>query len=183
MDKILSRRLSAHHAQFYIYDSTERFGETLADWSDEISSRGYFSNGRGVKLCTVAGLWVYWLEVYLSKTAPSLEECQRALAFNLAITSNVLSIFSHVEGIASNMNIDSGDYVLYILAYNLGVDEYSDSDDVSDEELEQMTDIERYKIVLVPGRIENEGVIKGVEYIKATMQLIAEKNSSLFLRF
>jgi hypothetical protein len=165
MDKILSRRIFADHYQFYIYDSTERYWETLGHWPGNTSRRGYMSSGRALGIATVADLNVHWLEVYRNHIAPDLEECERALAFNFSITSGILSILCLADEEESTINIENGDYVIYILAYNLGVDEYSDSDDVSDKELEQMTDIERYQIVLVPGRIEIEGVIKGEEYI------------------
>jgi hypothetical protein len=161
MNKILSRSIFADHYQFYVYDSTERWWETVADWSDESLRRGYLSSGRSIHLGTVADLNNHWLEVYLSSNIPDLDECERALAFNFSITSGILSILGLADEEESKINVENGDYVLYILAFNLGVD----CREMDDEKLEQMTDIEKYKIILVPGRINNEGVIKGDEFI------------------
>jgi hypothetical protein len=161
MNKILARSIFADHYQFYIYDSTEDYWKSLGDWPDGTSSRGYMSSERAVGIGTVADLNNHWLEVYLSNIAPDLEECARALAFNFSITSGILSILGLADEEESKINIENGDYVLYILAYNLGVD----CREMDDEKIEQMTDIERYQIVLVPGRTENEGVIKGEQYI------------------
>jgi hypothetical protein len=50
-----------------------------------------------------------------------------------------------------------------ILCYNLFLEE-RDFEIMTDEELEQATDLERYKIVLVPGKTQHEGVVKGEQY-------------------
>lgn len=64
--------------------------------------------------------------------------------------------------------MEKGSYIAYVLAFNLGIDALSEGDldkDLSDEELQQRTDLEHYNIVLVSGSSQTEGVIKGEEYL------------------
>lgn len=49
-------------------------------------------------------------------------------------------------------------FILDILGIN-------SEDDRSDQELEKSTDVERYKIVLVPGNTSCEGIVKGEAYL------------------
>jgi hypothetical protein len=60
------------------------------------------------------------------------------------------------------LGISIGDYSVYILEYSLGEES---EEELSDEELERRMDLERYKIVLVPGKTTIEGVIKGSKYL------------------
>jgi len=164
MQKLFSGRIFADHYQFYISDAEADLLEQSLDWMAEAHARrGYISNGRTVYLGTRAHLNAYWLTVYLSDFQPHFDDCERVLVFNIAIESGQLVIASPIEDIAL-IDIPTGHYVVYILADNLGVDQLSlneADEDLNDAEFEQRTDFERYTVVLITGRFEYEGVLKG----------------------
>ena len=163
MNKVFSGRIFADHYQFYISDAKADLFEKSLDWmADDRAKRGYISNGKTVYIGTRADLNDHWLNVYLSDRQPDFDDCERALAFNIVIESGQIVIASPIDDIAL-IDILAGDYVVYVLAYNLGVDQSSlneADEDLNDAEFEQRTDLERYGIVLVPG-IQHEGVVKG----------------------
>jgi hypothetical protein len=177
MNKIFAGRIWADYRQFEIYDSGKDPG-TLPDWNEgDNNKKGYMSNESIISISVYGGTFEYWLEVYLNDDLPDFDNVDRVLAFNLKIASGKLIISdimnaSH-EG-AINLFVEPGSYVVYILGYNLvyGNDVYDELfdelDELSEEEkdrvLENKTDMERYKIILIPGKTESEGVIKGEKY-------------------
>lgn len=161
MNKVFTGRIYADYYQFYLFDGNEYYAEDMPGWDEENVSKGYISNGRIIYLGTRAHFHNHWLDVYLSDQTPSFDECERALSLNLKITSGKLGIASPLDTIA-DIDIKEGSYIAYILAFNLTKE---DENELSDEELEQRTDLERYTIVLVPGSTDHEGVIKGQQYL------------------
>jgi hypothetical protein len=163
MQKKFAGRVQTSHFQFSLFDANVDPGENMPDWAEaDFSRRGYITNGQAIGIGTVADLHTPWIEVFLSKAAPNFDDCKRVLAINLAITSEALILTDIMECLSHRINIKNGEYIVYSLAYNLGVE---GGDELSDEELEKAKDLERYKIVLVPGRTEHEGVIKGEQYL------------------
>lgn len=157
MQELFSRRIFADYYQFYLSDAKADLFEKSLNWTDERARKRYISNGRTVYIGTRAHFNDHWLKVYLDNCQPNFDDCERVLALNIAIDSGQLLIATPIEDIAL-IDIPIGDYILYILAYNLGNEEDTD---LSDAEFEQRTDLERYVIVLVPGKIQAEGVLKG----------------------
>ena len=168
MKKLFSGRIFTDHYQFYISDAKADLLEKSLDWmANDNAKREYISNGKTIYLGTRANLNDHWLNVYLSDRQPNFNDCERALAFNLTIESGQLVIASSIEDIAL-IDIPSEHYVVYILAYNLGVDQLflnEADEDLRDAQFEQMADFERYVIVLVHGRVQHEGVLKGQKTI------------------
>jgi hypothetical protein len=164
MQKLFSGRTFADRYQFYISDAKADLLEKSLDWMAEAHARrGYISNGRTVYLGTRAHLNAHWLTVYLSDFQPNFDDCERVLAFNIAIESGQLVIASPIEDIAL-IDMPTGHYVVYILAYNVGVAQLSlneADEDLNDAEFEQRTGFERYAVVLIPGRVQYEGALKG----------------------
>jgi hypothetical protein len=184
MNRIFAGKIQADHGQFLIYAAGSGAGEALPDWTEEEhGEKGYMANGSAIGLLVYGGTSLYWLEVYLHDNLPTFEECDRVLAFNLEIASGKLiisDIFNACsdEG-AINLLVEAGSYVVYILGYNLvyGNDIYDglftemyklsaeELDKEIDRELEKRTDIERYEIILVSGKTQIEGAIKGENYM------------------
>jgi hypothetical protein len=177
-NKVFAGRIQADFSQFPIYDSSADIGE-LPDWTEgDNYAKGFISNGSSINIATYAGSYQYWIEVYLSETIPSLENCDRVLAFNLQITSGELIISDMMEAGPNEgtvrIPLEVGSYIIYIFGYSLvyGNDVLDDlfleldnlNNEELDSELERRTDIENYKIILMPGKIEVEGVIKGERY-------------------
>ncbi len=160
MQKIFAGSISATHYQFHLFDGNLDISERLPAWNPENTRIGYISNGRAIYISTVADFNRHWIECYLSDTSPDLTDCERALAFNLIVTSDRVEVCTtyHDE---IPLDIPPGHYIVYILAYSLGREE----EQLEDDELEQRMDLERYKVVLTPGETKHEGVIKGNMYL------------------
>ncbi len=125
MNKLFSGRIFADHYQFYISDAQADLFEKSLNWmADDHAKRGYISNGKTVYLGTRADSNDHWLNVYLSDRQPDFDDCAWALAFNIVIESGQIVIASPIEDIAW-IDVPVGNYVIYVLAYNLGVDQLS----------------------------------------------------------
>lgn len=158
MQELFSGRIFADHYQFYISDAKADLFEKSLDWmADDHARKGYISNEKTVYIGTLAHFNDHWLKVYLANIQPNFDDCERVLALNIAIDSGQLLIATPIVDIAS-LDLPIGNYIVSILAYNLGNEEDAD---LTDAEFEQRTDFERYVIVLVPGKIQAEGVLKG----------------------
>ncbi|MGC1396620.1 MAG: hypothetical protein WA828_20345 [Coleofasciculaceae cyanobacterium] len=162
MHQLFSGRIFADHYQFYILDSDPDFYDKMPVWNEENSRKGYITNGRTIYVGTRATFHDHWLDLYLSDNTPSFEECERALALNLNIVSGELEITTTTGDSEANISLTKGAYIVYVLAFNLGIDS---EDYLSDQELENSTDVERYRIVLVLGHTSTEGVVKGEAYL------------------
>jgi hypothetical protein len=180
MNKIFAGRIFADYSQFRIYDSGSNAIGALPDWNEgDNAEKGYMMNVSAISMFVYGGTFEYWLEVYLSDDLPGFNDVDRVLAFNLNIASGKLiisNIFnsSRDEGVI-NLFVEAGSYIVYIFGYNLirGNDVYDELfdesfDELSEEEkdrvIESETDMERYKIILIPGKTESEGIIKGEKY-------------------
>jgi len=163
MEKLYSGNIFAGHYNFLLLDGNLDPDDWPIDWNLENCKIGYIitSSGRAIAIGTVADFNSHWIEVFLSTVPPLTDECERALVFNVNITSGELVLRASIYEKA-RLSISAGDYIVYILAYNLGLES---EEELSDEELERRIDLERYKIVLVPGKTNNEGVIKGSKYL------------------
>lgn len=167
MKKLYSGSLSADHKQFYLLDASFQFNDSLYEWNLERGKLGYICNDQAITIRTVSDYYIHWVEVLLCETLlPVWDECERALALNLNLPSGKLRIDSTYWYAEVIIDLSPGCYIVYILAYNLDKQPDSDTDDLlEDNELEKRTDLERYKIILVPGQTMNEGVIKGSKYL------------------
>jgi hypothetical protein len=166
MKKLYAGSISADHKYYYIIDSNCELTDSLYDWSLTNLRIGYISNDRALTISTVSDYCAHWIEVFFSEISPILDDCERALVFNINVPSGKLRIDSAYWYAEVFIDLLPGCYTVYILAYNLGKQPDPDLEDLlEDDELEQRLDLERYKIVLVPGKTNNEGVIKGSKYL------------------
>jgi len=173
MLKIHSERIYVNYGNFYIsdvsFDPTERINQ-ISDKFDEIMDddrRKKFKAFRDfIYINTKSGS--YWSDFYLSDTEPECEDCERMIALNFRSLSGKVRIPYMIKWeFDRTFNLPKGKYTVYILVFNYGKNEYNldIEEPLTDEELEQRTDLEHYKFVFVPGQIQKEGVIKGLEYL------------------
>jgi hypothetical protein len=160
MQKICAGRIFADHYQFSIFDVGVNSADNMPDWTEaETSDLGYITNGRVIYVGTVADLNTHWIEIYLSDLPPDFDDCQKVLAINILVDSGAVIVEGMYQNFSCRIDVNNGTYIVYILGYNLGV-EIKTLIPITDEELERRTELERYKIVLVLGRTENEGMLK-----------------------
>ena len=166
MNRIFARGVSASYRRLYFCDmAIDPWSCLPSDSKDDDIQRGYiFVNKSMFCLVTSAVGWWHWVEIHLSDSYYEFPEYERLLGINISITSGQLGLLDVLNAEIHPIDVPNGDYIAYIFEFNREMD--GDSDDIfNDEILEQKTDLERYKIVLVPGRIENEGVVKGDQYL------------------
>lgn len=171
METLGTGRIFADSYQFYVYDDAYDPFETLPEWDEANSARGFIADTRAVCLGTRAHLNDHWVELFVSAQAPEVGEAERVLAFNLSIQGNALALMGPTDGDEDilRFEVSPGDYTLFVLAYNIGTDAFStgeledqdDDDDLTDEELAARTDYERYRLILVPGHSAETGVVHG----------------------
>jgi hypothetical protein len=171
--KLFAGSIFTDYNQFYLLDGDIK----PIDFQDKCKSNtrkhGYETIDGGIRIFTTGGFWVHWIEVFLNEMPPVIDDCERGFVLSINILTEKLSIATPTSYDDIYMNILPGNYAVYILAYNLGKES---DEELSDEELEQRTDLERYKIVLVPGKTMNEGVIKGSKYLP---DCIEEENQNV----
>lgn len=171
-------RIFADHYQFFVYDvETEPLPESFFsdpdDYRSDIGSyrQGYITDGKTICFGTVAHLNDHWIEVYSSPQAPDFGQAERVIALPLKVASGRVGItdllYLHEP---KEISINSGVWTVYLLAFNLGSDQYwhrrvarteRNPERLSDEQLRANWEFERYRIVLVPNFQTPIGVLYG----------------------
>lgn len=158
MNKIGKCRVYADHYQFYIYDSKVDPFANLPEWSQETVDRGYIANDHVLHISTRAHLNDHWVELWINNEPPDTSTFDRSFCVTMNIVSGRILIRGPVDmdDDVYGVNISPDIYTVYVLTRNLGVDQFStdeinksDDHELTDEEIESRTDLERYKIVFV----------------------------------
>jgi|GEM_PF-3657961 len=170
MNRVFARGIEAYYKQVYFCDpAIDPWAHLIFDFTtDNFQARYILVNKYMFCLLTSGVIEWRWVEIHLSDSYYEFPEHERLLGINISITSGQLGILDLINREIHPIDVPKGDYIAYIFEFNRGVDDEDDPDcnDIfNDEILEQRTELEHYKIVLVPGRIENEGVIKGDQYL------------------
>lgn len=165
MKKIGQCRIYADHYQFYIMDSGADPFDGMPEWTEEAVTRGFIANQHVMGVSTRAHLNDHWLELWLSDTAPDSAGFDRAIASEISFPSGLVEIrgLADAPDEVCRVGVTPGLHTVHVLTSNLGVDQFStdeinqdDDREMTDEEIEQRTDLERYKIVLVPKKSDME---------------------------
>jgi hypothetical protein len=170
MTLLTAGRVFADEYQFYVLDSQADPFRGVPLWNKLRSRRGYCQGRSVFYIGTCAHLNDHWVEVFLSDEPPRLEECERALALNIVVPSGRVFIMGPTAADPElAFDLPPGPYTAWVLAYSIGVDQMSlgEQRELSASELAARTDLEHYHIVFVPGGTNNEGVVKGDEYLRS----------------
>jgi hypothetical protein len=175
MNRIFSGVIDTDHHQIYFYDrAIEPYAYIPPRFSMDSSRNGYICVNKSMICLLTHGVnEIRWVEIYICDPSECLHEFsgyERLLSLNISISSGQLGILNNIDGEIHCMNVPSENYIAYIFEFNLDVDDEDDAEDFaaylqSLQSIENRTDREHYKIVLVPGRTEKEGVIKGEQYL------------------
>ena len=166
MIRTAAGRVFASHYQIIISNSPSLEIPEDASWNEENSRRGYTGNSNIISFSTEADLNDHWVNVYTVQDVPNLSIYERVLLLPFTCPTGELHVMS-VISLEPEMTIqfNPGNYSVYIASRNLGVDQLSLGEEgkLSDLELEQREDLERYDIFLCQGLPEQEGMIVGSE--------------------
>lgn len=184
MQLLTEFRIFADHYQFFVYDAEidpcpKSFYSDLDEHRSDLGSyrQGYITNGRTICFGTDAHLNVHWIEVYSSPQVPNLGRAERVIALPLKIDSGKVGItnLSYLNEPIKEVSLNSGVWTVYLLAFNLGSDQYWDrrvarserkSETLSDEQLKTNWEFERYRIIFVPSFQTPIGVLRGTATVR-----------------
>ncbi|HEX3598598.1 MAG TPA: hypothetical protein VHU84_00570 [Lacipirellulaceae bacterium] len=169
MEKLFAGKISASHRQFYFHDSEFDDVEELFGDEDKLvkglSKHGFYGTRSFVAFASHTENWGHWLEVFLSDVPPTPDDCELLIAVPISVASGELSVHGPSEWQGQLFNVEPGTYCVYFFGYNFGVDINSLGDELADqviehsEQFENYPQLERYKIVLVPGKCPKKGVL------------------------
>ncbi|HEY2585030.1 MAG TPA: hypothetical protein VGI81_04605 [Tepidisphaeraceae bacterium] len=168
MEQLAKLRFFCSHNCFEVFDSgVEPWGEpTEKDGlsSEEVGTlldRGWYRGGGGsIVYRTVAHSNDHRIDVFRAPEAHIHEDADRVMVHNLSLPSGKLVIFGLDTG--EQVNVGAGEYVLQCRAYHIGVDMPFDNEFRRDDAaFLTRDDLERYELILTPGRTEREGVVFG----------------------
>jgi len=156
-------RVFACHYQLMITDDPTRSVSDDENWDDSKIAQGYAGDVSCRLVGTEADLNDHWIELCPTNTPPIFGEWQRVTCVHFRSKTGLLNVMSVVDAEpALSIQVDVGDYSIYVAGKNLGVDLLSLGEDVdlSDSELAARKDLEWYKIFVVPGRPTEQGRLK-----------------------
>jgi hypothetical protein len=121
--------------------------------------RGWYRRGRCLAYRTLADGNDHRIDVYRASEIRINEDADRVMLHNLSVPSGTLTIFGLDVG--EHVVVGAGDYVVQCRAYHLGVEMPYDQHLEDDAAFLAHDELERYELILVPGRTEREGVVFG----------------------
>jgi hypothetical protein len=166
MKHIARFRLFADNYQFYINapnlitNPLEIFGAVMSMTSAD-SERGWVRTDSTITLFTVEDCNDHRIDVFIGKEYDGHGNAQRVLVHSINLSRGKLLIFCGTDDFETEIQVPPGVYSIYTRVFNIGkgTDDFIEDD----QQFLERDDIERYEIVLIPGRTEKEGVIFGAE--------------------
>ncbi len=165
MKHLGSSRIFASNYQLMITDSVKRGITDDINWNDEKVERGYAGDQHTLLVGTEADLNDHWVDLYKTDIKPNFDEYQRVLCLHFSSETGKILVLSVIDDEPSiEANIGIGEYTIYFSGNNLGVDQLSlgDESELTDSELRDRLDLERYSIFIVSGKPSIEGKIRDV---------------------
>ena len=158
--KLGAGRVLANNYQIVVCDDPTRSISDEENWDDDAVTRG-FAGGRSFRMIgTEADLNDHWVELVASPSPPKLDGWQRVTCVHFHSLTGQIHVMSVVDDEPSiSAEVRVGDYAVYVAGQNLGVDQLSLGEErrLSDDELAQRSDLEWYRIFVVPGMPPREG--------------------------
>gem|GEM_PF-5105523 len=148
-----------------ITDSISREITDDINWNQEKTQRGCAGNQNILLVGTEADLNDHWVDVFKVQAIPDFSEYQRVISLYFSNKTGKVIVSSVIDDEPSfEADLDQGDYTIYVAGNNLGVDQLSlgEENELSDAEIRERKDIERYSIFIMLGKPSMEGKIKDV---------------------
>jgi hypothetical protein len=163
MTVVAASRIFASHYQIAVCDDPNRTITDDENWDDQKYATG-FAGGISFRMVgTEADLNDHWVELDVADQPPDFEEWDRVTCVHLRSETGRIHIMSVVDDRPRmSVEVEPGDYSIYVAGQNLGVDLLSLGDDsrLSDEQLAARKDLEWYRVFVVPGAPKREGRLK-----------------------
>ncbi len=163
MTSHVAGRVFASHYQLLLCDDPARPVPEEANWTEEDVARGFSGDARTRLVGTEADLNDHWIEVSVVSAPPDLAEWQRVTLVSCRSETGRFHVMSVIDDAPRlSLQIGVGEFSVYVAGQNIGVDRSTLGEDgeISDEELAQRLDLERYHIFVVPGPPTVEGRVR-----------------------
>lgn len=117
--------------------------------------------GSSITIFTFEGMNDHRVDIFSGREYDGHGNAQRVSVFPLTLSKGQMDILGGLGGEANRVQVSPGEYSVYVRSFNLGkgTDDFIEKD----EDFLALDDMERYEIVLVPGKSDKEGVIFGPE--------------------
>lgn len=166
MRRIAQLRFFCSQNSFLVFDASREPPNQAAEYKklgnavkDTSKSPGWFRIGNAISFQTVARGNDHRIDVWRTPELDVPKDADRVIQLNLALPSGDLRIFSLDYG--EIVELAAGDYILQCRAYNLGRELPEDAPPEDDAAFLKRDDLERYELVLAPGKAQEEGAISG----------------------
>ena len=166
VDILGATRIFADHYQFVLCEEPDRPLADDENWTDAILDRGYAGAPEWRMIGTEADLNDHWIELAVSAEAPNTADWHKIVCCDFHTVSGAVHLLGLMDFEAAiTAQVDPGTYSAHICCLNPGVDQQTTgeldagAEMLSDAELQARGDLERYRVVLVPGTPERTGVL------------------------
>lgn len=165
MRRIAQLRFFCSQNSFLVFDASREPSNQSADLKklssprNAAQSRGWIRIGDAIAFQTVARGNDHRIDIWRTPQLDVPKDADRVIQLNLSLPSGDLRIFSLDYG--EIVELAAGDYILQCRAYNLGRELPEDAPPEDDAAFLKRDDLERYELVLAPGKAQEEGVISG----------------------
>lgn len=166
MKRLATFRLFADHYQFYIVDPDRAlspdsmFGAVMGLTQTDVE-RAWTRTDPSITIFTFEDCNDHRIDVFVGKQYDGHGDARRVMVFPLRLSKGQMDVTCGMEPAENRIQVPPGEYAVYVRSFNLGkgTEDFIESD----EEFLLRDDMERYEIVLVPGKPGQEGVIHGPE--------------------
>lgn len=159
-------RVFASHYQFVLCEDPARTLSDDENWTDATVDRGYAGSPDWRMIGTDADLNDHWVELASADVPPNAAQWHKIICFDFKTTTGAVHLMGLMDDDpAISARIAPGVYAAYACALNPGVDQQTTGEldagarHLTDTELAARHDLERYRVVLVPGPPESTGVV------------------------
>ena len=165
MRRIAQLRFFCGQNSFLVFDASREPPNQSTDLKQLSSPRnaskspGWLRIGDAIAFQTVARGNDHRIDVWRTPELDLAKDADRVIQLNFSLPSGDLRIFSLDYG--EIVELAASDYILQCRAYNLGRELPEDAPPEDDAAFLKRDDLERYELVLAPGKAQQEGVIFG----------------------
>jgi len=166
MQQIAKFRIFASDYQFYICDpdratnESEMFGAVM-NLTQADHERGWTRTSSTITCFTIEDRNNHRIDIFVGKEYDGHNDATRVLCQTLNLSKGRLDIFCGPFPDEVEIHVPPGDYSIYVRGFNFGVG--TEKRIENNEEFLARSDMERYEIVLVPGKAAKEGIVFGPE--------------------
>jgi hypothetical protein len=150
-------RVFADYFQIHLRDGeSAEFDVKTENWTDEDTKAGFAGNEHYRMFSTVSQFQDHWITMRQSETQPDVSAYDRIISFRFSCDTGFAMLWETCGSEAELwMHINPGPYTVFVCSHNPGAEPLPMGDnmewpELSDDELRNRTDLERFVIVFVP---------------------------------